>query len=367
MSFNHAHFNAQQYEAFRRALKQELDIVRERQGLPAALRSLMHQQLDQGFLNDMTALQRYRITHPTDHSKDFFVQYNPRRAERNEGAGRHVAPKGVRSVNGGCYLCIENIRWQQCGLEVGYDLEANGRDYIAWMNPFPLMPVHTIVAKRQHQAQSWVDENGQVSGANVEQCLEDFLTFTAHLPGFIGLYNGDGAGASIPGHMHFQFFQRPHGQVFPLERAVAKGKTEFPQIMMEAQYPITTLYFHGERSSVISEAAEWLCQWLCFEDNDQSLSANVIATHDASNPEVFHLFLTLRNKMLSHAPGLAGMIAGLEVLGELVFTTELERQQLTTARVDYQYFERALAAVEPPRIREFLQYRDLSRGQSHIT
>jgi hypothetical protein len=44
---------------------------------------------------------------------------------------------------------------------------------------------------------------------------------------------------------------------------------------------------------------------------------------------------------------MTGMIGGLEILGEIVFSTELEKQLLDTGQVDYFFVERILSAVEP--------------------
>ena len=79
----------------------------------------------------------------------------------------------------------------------------------------------------------------------------------------------------------------------------------------------------------------------------EALSANIIATPDNHNPENFHLYIVPRNRFYSHAPGMVGMIGGIEVLGEVVFSTEIEKQQLDTGRVDYKTVEQILAAVEP--------------------
>ena len=61
--------------------------------------------------DDLHALERFQITAPRDPSRVFYVDYNPARARRHQGAGRAEAPPGWARVHGGCYLCPENILW----------------------------------------------------------------------------------------------------------------------------------------------------------------------------------------------------------------------------------------------------------------
>jgi hypothetical protein len=182
-----------------------------------------------------------------------------------------------------------------------------------------------------------------------------FLEITSQLPDFIGFYNGKGAGASIPHHFHFQFFKRPEGQEpFALEDVAARAKVH-PFVLTGDEYPITSIYFRGERQRVIAEATQWVHRWTEFYNNNMALSANIIATLDDELHDVFHLYFVPRNTAFSHAPGVVGIIGGLEVLGELVFTTDLEKQHLDSGRVNYDYVKRVLSAVEAPGVREFVK------------
>ena len=72
-------------------------------------------------------------------------------------------------------------------------------------------------------------------------------------------------------------------------------------------------------------------------------------------PDAFDLYFVPRNRLYSRGPGMVGTVGGLEVLGELVFSTELENERLNAGMVDYMYVHRVLAAVEAPGVGDFLR------------
>lgn len=218
------------------------------------------------------------------------------------------------------------------------------------MNPFPLMPIHTTIATKEHLPQSWI-------GRSIETILSDFLEITRNLPDFIGFYNGEGAGASIPHHFHFQFFERPRGkEMFSLEISAQQtprtGTVDYAGVI---NYPITTIYCHGEETFIIQKVVDWLNKWTTIYENNLAVSANIIATLDEHNENKFHLFFIPRNKFVSHAAGMVGMIGGLEVLGELVFSTEDEKKRLDIGSINFDTITQILKAVEAPGVREFLK------------
>lgn len=60
-------------------------------------------------------------------------------------------------------------------------------------------------------------------------------------------------------------------------------------------------------------------------------------------------------ELLSHAAGMDGTVGRLEILGELVFSTDGEKVRLDAGSVDYSTVAQILAAVEAPGVREFLR------------
>ena len=102
-------------------------------GLSAALLELEHHQRESGFINDdLQEIQRFVFNHPTkDYS--FRVQLNPKRARRHDGTGISQPPLNETYLNNGCFLCRENIEWQQEGRQVGFEIKTKSGDYNALM------------------------------------------------------------------------------------------------------------------------------------------------------------------------------------------------------------------------------------------
>ncbi|MDH3714183.1 MAG: DUF4922 domain-containing protein [Gammaproteobacteria bacterium] len=327
-----------EYETLWASLNQRLGAIETQHGLGAALQALHNQQCAAGFVrDDLGALNRFRFDHPHDEGRFFSVQYNPRRAQRYAGAGRSEPPQGWESVNGGCFLCRDNIAWQQCGIELGYDIRTGGNDYFAVMNPYPLMPCHTVLVAQQHVPQAWLFSNPP---CDMRRTVHDLLSLAERLPGFVGFYNGQGAGASISGHLHFQFFRRPEGYgLFALESA-----TRLP---VNPGYPLNALHWRGDAQQVADQASDWLSRWVERLPPGAQPSANIIATVAEPASQV-QVFVVPRDQQRTHAPGMSGAVGGLEVLGELVFSTEQEWDQLQRRQIDYFTIENMLSAVSVP-------------------
>lgn len=339
-----ATYDAHQYQVQWDSLNRELNEL-ARSGLGAALEALYRQQLAQGFVrDDLSGLQRYTFHHPQDEELFFTVQYNPARAHRFAGAGNVNPPPGAVRVHDGCFLCLENIQWQQQGVEIGFDIPVDGRSYIAWMNPYPLLPYHAVIASREHVAQAWHTNGKPAAGKHLKVLVKDLVDMARRLPGWIGFYNGQGAGASIPHHFHYQFFRRPAGYgTFPLEQAAARKQTQ----KKGYAYPVAFAHWHGEASVVTRTATRWIRTWSDTPHPDvKKLSANMIAIADERG-EV-DLYFVPRDQERSRSPQMSGLIGGLEVLGELVFSSAEEKQRLDAGEIDYTAVARILNTVSVP-------------------
>ena len=339
-------FNQKVFNDTWAALNKELAIVEKEEGLAAVFELLHAQQTNIGFIRDtLDQVDRHCFVHPQDESKFFTVQYNPKRAERFDGVGRTMPPKGALSVHNGCFLCRENVQWQQCGKELGYDIEtatATG-SYSALLNAYPLMPQHAVVVSARHIPQALPFMNG---GDYLEAVLRDLVELAVRLPGHVGFYNGEGAGASIPGHLHFQFFARPVGySTFPLE-AVAKAHPGEPPYVVD-DYPVFCAYWKTSPGNILQQALGPIKRWIKGYTDKPNLSANIFTTLDADDGDI-HLYFVPRNQMLSHSLEMTGAIGGLEVLGELVFSSIDEKHRLVYNEIDYHTIERILSAVSVP-------------------
>ena len=327
-----------QYQRAWQMLNQDLQDLEHKQGdLGGALEALYSHQFTSGFVcDDLSRVERYSVAHPADQDQTFVVQFNPRRAERFDGRGHSSPGPGQVAEHDGCFLCPANIHWQQGGLQLGYDVELNGRDYIAWINPYPLAPVHSVIASREHLSQAWAVDGVGDKKFFIADLIMDLVTLARRLPGYLTFYNGIDAGASIPGHLHYHAFRRPARLArFPIER-LAEGSGVAAKLVTHG-YPVHFVFWRGEGMEVGFRVGQWASTWV--EKNDtrkMELTANIMAAADVETGEV-RLYFVPRSR--SNNTGQSAirkrLIGGLEMLGELVFSTSDDKRQLDAGQVDY--------------------------------
>ncbi|HSN77082.1 MAG TPA: DUF4922 domain-containing protein [Anaerolineae bacterium] len=339
-------------------LQGQLDQLAAQQGLAAALRALYDQQVDIGFIqDDLSQVSYFRYRAPGNNGQRFFiVQFNPRRAERFKGAGRTILPRGaqIQSVaDTSCYLCIDNIRWQHRGVQSYYQYSVNGRTYNALCNPFPFTRTHLTMAAGEHLPQSFhVTGSAEQTQARIRRIVEDLYSITEQIPSFVGFYNGAGAGASIEKHLHFHFFEIPDGHgSFPIQTAArlatrtlfGHANTGDPaQVVQIPDYPLTAYRVRGPKAEAVEAVVDLAVNW--DRRAGEAASANIIAL---SEEGAVSLYFVPRNRFYTRSPGLAGMVAGLETLGEFIFSTPDEQRAINEQRVNYDYLWRILEAVRP--------------------
>jgi diadenosine tetraphosphate (Ap4A) HIT family hydrolase len=346
--------NDRAYELRRTILQQKLSTLK----LTEALRMLHHQQIDAGFVKDDLSQVKYFQCYDYEKVAFFIGQYNPRRRERRKGAGRDVAPRGSatkRCVDLTCFLCADNVRWQQSGVQLYYQFSVNNRSYNALCNPFPFGPVHTTVATVAHDPQSWRETTTSDKKSKVTQIIQDLCEIAIQLPEFVGFYNGVGAGATIEKHFHYHFFEVPPGQqAFPLQQAANRtesemrsrlsGRTDFHRLKVkDTFYPLTAFRLVGDREQIASNTVDLVLKWDALAG--EYASANLIALTEGGNTVIY---VIPRNRFYARSPGMGGIVGGLEALGEFVFCTESEDQAINQQNVDYSYMWRILESVNPP-------------------
>ena len=317
-------------------------------GLPAAVDALEHQQRESGFLGDhLQSLVRRALRDPADPTRWLGVQYNPRRALRFRGSGVAAAPKPSLIQNDGCLLCRDNIAWQQRGVQLGYQVEAGSGSYVALMNPFPLLPSHLVFAAKDHRSQEW--GFAPEGGAEIADIIADLVDIGDRLPGYLGFYNGVDAGASIPGHMHYQFVRRPSDVgLFPLESAPRVVDPDSDGAARICDYPMDAVAWRGPGERITAQATGWIDGWA--ERNRQrlvGLCCNLIVSRHPGELDMT-LYFVPRDRARSRPDGLSGRVGGLEVLGEIVLLDDQEKALLDAGEVDYHALHRALASVRAP-------------------
>lgn len=298
---------------------------------PVMLELEQHHKLTGFIRDDLYDIQRFRYAQDGKHLR---VQFNPRRLQRLECPSINQPPAGMTSVNDGCVLCRDNIRWQQQGKEVGYDIPGMARRYQAWMNPFPLLPCHVIVTSAEHLSQEWgLHPAGTLS---VDHLLVDLVSLAQRLPGFVGFYNGVDVGASIPAHRHYHFCRRPADtDRFPLELA-PRDDTRFDGTDIVDDYPLAVASWQGAADAVIDRALRWVRYW-AGRNRAQlpHLGANLVVTSDADTRGIT-LYFAPRDRRRSSSSHLAGMVGGLEVMGEVVLSSESEHEAIDNGEIDFQ-------------------------------
>lgn len=316
-------------------------------GLSAAIAELEQNQLQTGFIkDDMRNIERHVFPDPNNPGSYFRAQFNARRMDRFGGAGVDAPPDGFEAVHGGCYLCRDNVRWQQLGAELGYELTVGDNAYIAWMNPFPLTPGHVVVASKVHEAQDWAFRTGQ--GRSIRRLVGDLADLARRLPGYVGIYNGRDAGASIPGHLHYQFFRRPSGHpVFPLEARMGDRHPDGERPVLATDYPLAVVKWDGPADIVAERVIAWLEDWAVRNASRMyRLTSNMIATAETDGRVSF--YFVPRDQTLTRGEGMSGQVGGLEVLGEIVLSSPEEKARLERGDIDYFTIENMLASVRTP-------------------
>lgn len=224
------------------------------------------------------------------------------------------------------------------------------------------MPTHITIASVEHEPQSW-HQLAAWRTDKVTRIVEDLYDVAIQLPGYVGFYNGVGAGASIEEHFHFQFFQIPNGHgPFPLQQVAGDVEEQTKNVtfltdnistlVIDPQdYPLTAFRFCTEREKMVSAVVERIKKW-----NDvagDSASANIVAIWEKKpnwEDKKLVIYLIPRNRFYSRSIGMAGVVGGLETLGEFIFCTEEENRIINTQGIDFDYMSSILRGVMPPNV-----------------
>ncbi len=313
------------------------DIARTLQSLPLpdALSYLFALHLEGGFIeDDLSQLRYFRYDDPSGEGH-FIVQFNPRRALR-VGTGKRAA----------CALDVIDLRRQQRGMQHFHVLTLNGRNYNALPNPYPFAPFHTTIASSLHQPQSWQTPDLVSTGARIQQIVEDIIALAEALSGWVILYNGWGAGATID-HLHFHVLQLPpgHGK-FPIQAAGEKALGSGPGLFRfgrDSLYPITVFRATGAAHSLVPATVSLLLKWLALEP--QASTANIIALAEATQ---ISLYIVPRNKLFEFAPGFPYRPGSMEASGVFIYSLEQELVDVQAGRIGYRHLWNILKAIDPP-------------------
>jgi diadenosine tetraphosphate (Ap4A) HIT family hydrolase len=312
---------------------------------------LYRQQLDIGFVPEIDQTFSYQFF-MLKGLRYFLALYNPLRADRGKGSGRKVPPVGFHlrdQVDTKCYLCASNMRWQSRGVQLYYEFLINERAYIAACNPFPILPYHFTIAYASHESQDWAVSSKFQVESKVRLIVEDLYRLAVELaPTFVVMMNGQGAGATLD-HLHFHAFEPFSSQpAFPLcvVARYAQSDSPLPEVVRfggDPLYPLVAFRLVGARA--VENTIQLVLQWIKLAG--EKATANIVMLTEEG--QVVAYFIP-RHKDYPASRGLAGLIGGLEVLGQLVLSTADEQKSADEGGINYNYLNSILADVLPPNV-----------------
>ena len=258
---------------------------------------------------------------------------NPRRgdyelfADPRDPHGRH------------CFLCERNIRVVH-PMEELVPIEAGGRTYLAGANFAWIEFNHYTIMDKEHTDQRYsrqalqaaVDLHRQTGGA------------------YRVLFNGPGAGASIPWHFHFQVTT----EAMPIETVPADRLDAYPTAVRRfvtseapprrAAAGSTQHDGNGERlghGPGIDEAHAYAEAWINRDPEHHTVNL-LIATPEGESAASLWIFL--RDQRRAKAEG-KGLVGGFEVAGDFVLSAPNERPTFDSA--DASTARRILEQIRP--------------------
>jgi hypothetical protein len=262
----------------------------------------------------------------------------------------HVWPLRSKRVavgrKGRCALDVDDLRRQQRGLQFFHRATLNRRGYNAFSNPTPFALFQATIASEDHEPQSWFDPYSRNRLLKLQQIVEDFVALAEHLKGWIILYNGMGAGATID-HLHFHALKLPVGHgplpIQVIRVQVQAGRPDAKRFGGNSDYPLSVFRFSGSPETVVSEATNLLSRWTEFDPNGSTM--NLIAVEEDGQTS---LYCVPRNRFLEFPPGFPYRAGSMEAAGIFVYSKEEEVAELQQGKIDYKHLWQILKAVHPP-------------------
>lgn len=219
-----------------------------------------------------------------------------------------------------CFLCRQNI--EECHpMEVLVPMTLAGREYFAGANFAWIEPDHFTIMTAEHVP--------QVYDRHVVEAMIELHRRTGGR--FRVLYNGPGAGATIPWHLHYQITTT----AMPIEQLPPLKQREYPTIVRR---------FDGEAADVVERAHAMADSWLDGDREHRSVNLLVATTGRGLS-----LFVFPRDQRRSTAPG-KGLVGGFEVAGDFILSAPAERETFQTATAAAA--RQILRHIRPPEWRE---------------
>lgn len=214
-----------------------------------------------------------------------------------------------------CFLCPENVAICQPA-ETLVPIEAGGRGWQAGANFAWLGRDHYTVMAADH-----VD---QVYSRDVLDAMLDLHEQIGEV--FRIVFNGAGAGATIPWHLHLQIVSDP----FPIETLLPDREDAYPTALRVI--PLTD----GAADRIHSAITAWEAE------DPAHHRVNLLVASRGGRPSVFVTWRDARRSIASNK----GLMGGWEVAGEFAYSEPDYRAAFESA--DLETARSALAEIRPP-------------------
>ena len=216
---------------------------------------------------------------------------------------------------------------------------------VALANPYPFLCSHVTVASSIHEPQFWRSACRAETRTRMERAVRDLYQLAAVLPTFLVIYNASReAGASLPGHQHYQLAELPPGYgLFSIQQVVAQSPpAPFVPIGFRGDDPVSGARFTGPEETVVNAAATFLEKW---EDilNDAA-TANIIAITECGEVAIY---VILRNALFRLAQGFHGVLGSTELAWLLILSSDYEFRAIRERRFSFSRVWKMLGEVRP--------------------
>ena len=304
------------------------------QGVAQAADRLYARECERGrTAYDPNQVEFYRL--PPYRGIRFTLLFAPGRKRRPQAPSRCPVCWNAVGASGRLYA----------GLRIG------ARPYRLLVNPYPYMPSALTVAAAEHVPQDWAFPKNARRGADGDSSdgsamlASDAVALASALEGRVIIWNGIGAGSSLPGHAHLQTFCLPAGHgPLAVQQVTERTRGRTGWHGLAGEYPLVFHFANGACDAVSRETASAMRAWNRVEG--PAASGNLVAMSEAGTVKMWYF---PRNRCYPRAPWLAGALGALEMSGAFVLSADWELRALRAGRIDMRTLYASLRAVGPER------------------
>jgi len=260
---------------------------------------------------------------------------------RLEERGRSTLPD-ITPAYGGCPIVKPNLPWQQQGRQFAYTMPINQRPYAFLIQPqnFKFTDGHATMASDRDEPQDWRPRQ-----STLHWRILDMHAVTAMLRRYVLLWNGAGAGVSIPERFHLHVV--PKLDSLPIQQAARLMglPSGWPSVLRltGAVWPVTAFRISGPPEFVASEVVRLAARWnhLAGERACESMAMFV-------EDEMVVCIYVPRDRKRERSNGFGSAVGAYEVaVGVFIFSDEKPGIALRERRIHFDDLWQILRDVQP--------------------